>query len=186
MKLIQPTFLLIIAGFCIYTIVDIGDYCMHMFSGIILIFWIILYLLIFAAFHIFNDFKKKSNKSINLVTLLMFFIVIISLNIKPRRSSAIIYAENIGVVYPTINISLMADNTFDVYSGGVDGGCYYKGNYMISKDTLTLLRPDILKITDRVISPVYYIDKNKKILYPIDSAKISQDTTRWLKISQQL
>jgi hypothetical protein len=64
------------------------------------------------------------------------------------------------------SLTLRQNGTFKIQVREIEWSCYYKGNYEINMDTLTLTRHDIQTVSDSIFADKYLIDKNKKKVVP--------------------
>lgn len=190
MKRLYSSFTLIIIGALIAkTQIIFGDGCQGLSEAIISIFLCIIYILLLtmlltiSAIKYFRK-KDKFNYYPLLATLfVLIFLYLIMFQTDKFESATTLYAkENSSSHIPgQCSLTLRENQTYKIKIQEIDWTCFYKGDYKISGDTLKLLRKDIKLKTDSLFTDKYLIDKNRKILLPLDNL---QDTIRRLTITE--
>ena len=154
---------------------------MGIIEGISSLFFCVIYILTLVLVLAIPVIKKRPfNFYPLLTTVLVVVAIFISFNMDAFESPRTLYAETSHRDGES-TLTLRQDGTFKIKVQEIEWACFYKGNYKIQGDTLTLSRQDIQAITDSLFSDKYLIGKNKQVLFPLD--KFTQDTRRWLKIT---
>ena len=181
-RLYSSIILLIIGGLIIKSRLIIGDDCMGMIEGLSFLFFIIIYIVTFILVLVVPFIKKRPFNFYPLVTTILVIVgIFISFNIDKFESPTTLYATTTSPSrrHSQCSLTLRKNQTFNIKMQEIEWACFYKGVYTIWGDTLKLLRQDIEIKTNNVFTDKYFIDKNKKTLFPLDNL---QDTTRWLTI----
>ncbi len=154
---------------------------MGMIEGLSFLFFSVIYLVTLGLVLVIPIVKKRPFNFYPLwTTLIVIVAIFISFNQDKFESPTTLYAKTPHRGGAS-TLTLREDGTFKIKAQELEWACYYKGNYKIQTDTLTLSRQDIQAVTDSLFSDKYLIDKNKLTLFPLDN--FPQDTTRWLTIT---
>jgi len=180
-KLHSSIVLLILGGLIAKTQILFGDGCQGMVEVILFLFLSVIYifaLLIILSTSATKYFKKEESfnyfpLATTLIVAILIYLVFQSDNFESStRLHAISPLQH--------SLTLRKNNTFKIQMQEIEWACFYKGNYKLQGDTLTLLRPDLQAKTENIFANKYFIDQKSKRMYPVDN--FSQDTTRWLTI----
>lgn len=186
-RLLSSIPLFIIGAVIVRQLISIGDDCTGWGSSMIIYFSFLCYTVLLSAIVIVSLFQSLRHKSAFnfyplITTLIVLAAIIIAFNADEFKSPLKLHASSQPRHDISYGLTLRENGRFVAAVNSFELSCFYKGKYEIKNDTLRLLRTDIQAVTEDAISPIYLIDRKKKLLYPID--KYTRDTTFWLVIEE--
>ena len=185
-KLKSSIVLLILGVFMIKSIVLVGDGCKSQGDGFLFILLTICYLIIFIIIQIISIIKLKKNEGKYnfiplIITLCLFVLLPLAFNQESFESPTIIKANT----NRHHTLYLRKNNTYKIQIRYVEASCFYKGTYIINKDTIILLDENIKNKTDSAFYNKYLINKKLNLLYPIEISRLILDSTKVLTIERE-
>lgn len=161
--------LVIIGLYIIYHFLPLGNYCVGIINGIILLVLIPVYLIVWLyEFYLNIDeskyLKKPFDKSSLYITIILIVLFELSQTLDINLSKKVLTADiNLDKFWGSYELELRKNKKYKL-THHMDETCYFFGDYIINNDTLILKDYYDLDI-------VFFIDSHKRELIPLSDNK---------------
>jgi hypothetical protein len=159
-KYIIAIALVLVGCMMLRTQLIIGDDCKSMLSGLLFLFWGIMYFVIFLLGILYAKSMATLFKVTVFVSLGLLIVPPIAKNI---NGPLLLSAKSKNKSF----LDLRKNGQFTAAIGFVDASCYYQGTYRFEGDSLFLLRDNLPELTDSLFCEAYFFEREQNLLRPI-------------------
>lgn len=165
-------FLVLFAALALANLIPIGDYSRGMASGLLMLFFTALFIVLFLVVIVINIYNKTGFDWIP-VGIFSVFAVLFVLAIQSEDGkfwTSVVLEADTGYRRCPHNgsLTLYKNHSFTGTEVFADFVMCYSGNYRISNDTLYLNREDLPEKTGALLTTRYYFDRKNRLI-PADT-----------------